>query len=66
MDTLVAAADEEEEEEEEIETAELQQSHTPVHRSVHCSLSVLCEWYNTQTKVGPMYHDFFFFFTFAV
>uniref|UniRef100_A0A3Q2Y2G6 Origin recognition complex subunit 3 n=1 Tax=Hippocampus comes TaxID=109280 RepID=A0A3Q2Y2G6_HIPCM len=51
MDTLVAAADDEEEEE--IEAAALQQSDTPVHRSVHCSLSVLCEWYNTQTKVGP-------------
>uniref|UniRef100_A0A3Q2YE56 Origin recognition complex subunit 3 n=1 Tax=Hippocampus comes TaxID=109280 RepID=A0A3Q2YE56_HIPCM len=48
MDTLVAAADDEEEEE--IEAAALQQSDTPVHRSVHCSLSVLCEWYNTQTK----------------
>ncbi|XP_077435131.1 origin recognition complex subunit 3 isoform X2 [Vanacampus margaritifer] len=51
MDTVVAAEDDDDDEEEEDEeAATLQQSSTPVHRSVHCSLSVLCEWYNTQTK----------------
>ncbi|XP_057715132.1 origin recognition complex subunit 3 [Corythoichthys intestinalis] len=47
MDTVVAADDDEDGEEEEVA---LQQSTTPVRRSVHCSLSVLCEWYNAQTK----------------
>ncbi|XP_049595343.1 origin recognition complex subunit 3 [Syngnathus scovelli] len=42
MDTVVAEEDDEEEEEEE--------RRIPVHKGWHCSLSMLCEWYNTQTK----------------
>lgn len=44
MDTVVSV-DDEEEEEAELTSAQL-------HKSVHCSLSTLCDWYNTKTKVG--------------
>ncbi|XP_061553237.1 origin recognition complex subunit 3 [Phycodurus eques] len=47
---VVAAAADDDDDDEEKEEATLKQSVTPVHKSVHCSLSVLCEWYNTQTK----------------
>ncbi|XP_042244216.1 origin recognition complex subunit 3 [Thunnus maccoyii] len=42
MDTVVAVDDEDEE--------EAEQTSTPLHKSVHCSLSTLCDWYNTKTK----------------
>ena len=45
MDTVVTVDDEEEE--------EAEQTSTQLHKSVHCSLSTLCDWYNTKTKVGP-------------
>lgn len=44
MDTVVAVDDDEE------EAAE--QTNGQVHKSVHCSLNTLCDWYNTVTKVG--------------
>ncbi|XP_077394747.1 origin recognition complex subunit 3 isoform X2 [Festucalex cinctus] len=50
MDTVVAAEDDDEDNDDEEQATTSQQSSTPVRRSVHCSLSVLCEWYNTQTK----------------
>ncbi|XP_026196088.1 origin recognition complex subunit 3 isoform X1 [Anabas testudineus] len=42
MDTVVAVDDDEE------EAAE--QTNGQVHKSVHCSLNTLCDWYNTVTK----------------
>ncbi|KAM7403159.1 hypothetical protein PAMA_003875 [Pampus argenteus] len=42
MDTVVAVDDEDEE--------GAEQTSTPLHKSVHCSLSTLCDWYNTKTK----------------
>ncbi|KAM7375937.1 hypothetical protein PAMP_005697 [Pampus punctatissimus] len=42
MDTVVAIDDEDEE--------GAEQTSTPLHKSVHCSLSTLCDWYNTKTK----------------
>lgn len=45
MGTDVTVDDEEEE--------EAEQTSTPLHKSVHCSLSTLCDWYKTKTKVGP-------------
>ncbi|XP_035023733.2 origin recognition complex subunit 3 isoform X1 [Hippoglossus stenolepis] len=41
--TDVAVDDEEEEE-------EAEQTSAPLHKSAHCSLSTLCDWYNTKTK----------------
>ncbi|XP_060918837.1 origin recognition complex subunit 3 isoform X2 [Labrus mixtus] len=43
MGTAVTVDDDEEE-----EAAEL--ANTPLHKSVHCSLSTLCDWYNAKTK----------------
>ncbi|KAE8289973.1 Zinc finger protein 292 [Larimichthys crocea] len=40
MGTVVTVDDEEEEEAEQ----------TQLHKSVHCSLNTLCDWYNTKTK----------------
>ncbi|TMS21718.1 Origin recognition complex subunit 3 [Larimichthys crocea] len=40
MGTVVTVDDEEEEEAEQIQ----------LHKSVHCSLNTLCDWYNTKTK----------------
>ncbi|XP_035530276.1 origin recognition complex subunit 3 [Morone saxatilis] len=42
MDTIVTVDDDEEEE-------ETEQTSTQLHKSVHCSLSTLCDWYNTKT-----------------
>ena len=42
--TDVAVDDEEEEEEAEPTSA-------PLHKSAHCSLGTLCDWYHTKTKV---------------
>ncbi|KAM8737396.1 origin recognition complex subunit 3 isoform 1-T1 [Acanthopagrus schlegelii] len=42
MDTVVTVDDEEEE--------EAEQTSAQLHKSVHCSLSTLCDWYNTKTK----------------
>ncbi|KAM3594665.1 uncharacterized protein V6R79_011817 [Siganus canaliculatus] len=42
MDTVVTVDDDEEE--------EAEQSSTQLHKSVHCSLSALCDWYSTKTK----------------
>uniref|UniRef100_A0A671U2Q6 Origin recognition complex subunit 3 n=1 Tax=Sparus aurata TaxID=8175 RepID=A0A671U2Q6_SPAAU len=42
MGTDVTVDDEEEE--------EAEQTSTPLHKSVHCSLSTLCDWYKTKTK----------------
>uniref|UniRef100_A0A3Q4H234 Origin recognition complex subunit 3 n=1 Tax=Neolamprologus brichardi TaxID=32507 RepID=A0A3Q4H234_NEOBR len=44
MDTVVVVDDEDEEEN--VETS------PRVHRSVHCSLGILCDWYTARTKVG--------------
>lgn len=44
MDTVVVVDDEDEEEN--VETS------PRVHRSVHCSLGILCDWYAARTKVG--------------
>ncbi|XP_039993496.1 origin recognition complex subunit 3 isoform X2 [Xiphias gladius] len=44
MGTVVAVDDEEEEEE------EAEQTGTQLHKSAHCSLGTLCDWYNTKTK----------------
>uniref|UniRef100_A0A8C4DF74 Origin recognition complex subunit 3 n=1 Tax=Dicentrarchus labrax TaxID=13489 RepID=A0A8C4DF74_DICLA len=41
MDTVVTVDDEEEE--------ETEQTSTQLHKSVHCSLSTLCDWYNAKT-----------------
>ncbi|XP_040916770.1 origin recognition complex subunit 3 [Toxotes jaculatrix] len=43
MGTVVAVDDDDEEEEDE-------QTSTNLHKSVHCSLSTLCDWYNKKTK----------------
>nr|XP_061824289.1 origin recognition complex subunit 3-like isoform X1 [Nerophis lumbriciformis] len=43
MDTVVAFDDEDEDE-------EAEQRSTQAHKNMQCSLSSLCEWYNTQTK----------------
>ncbi|PWA22601.1 hypothetical protein CCH79_00015144, partial [Gambusia affinis] len=43
MDTVV---DEEEEE-------EVQHSGAPLHKSIHCSLKALCDWYCSKTKARP-------------
>lgn len=45
MDTVVTMDDEEEE--------EAEQTSTQLHKSVHCSLSTLCDWYNSKVKVRP-------------
>lgn len=45
MDTVVSVDDDEEE--------EAEQTSAQLHNSVHCSLSTLCDWYNSKTKVGP-------------
>lgn len=45
MDTDVTVDDEEEE--------EAEPTGAQLHKRVHCSLSVLCDWYNSKTKVGP-------------
>ncbi|XP_049918029.1 origin recognition complex subunit 3 isoform X1 [Epinephelus moara] len=42
MDTVVSVDDEEEE--------EAEPTSAQLHKSVHCSLSTLCDWYNTKTK----------------
>ncbi|XP_054469705.1 origin recognition complex subunit 3 isoform X2 [Anoplopoma fimbria] len=42
MDTVVTVDDEEEE--------EAEQSGTQLNKSVHCSLSTLCAWYNSKTR----------------
>nr|XP_046268274.1 origin recognition complex subunit 3 isoform X2 [Scatophagus argus] len=42
MGTDVTVDDEEDE--------EAEQTSNPLHKSVHCSLSTLCDWYNTKTK----------------
>ncbi|XP_044022020.1 origin recognition complex subunit 3 isoform X1 [Siniperca chuatsi] len=42
MDTAVTVDDEEEE--------EAEQTSTLLHKSVHCCLSTLCDWYSTKTK----------------
>uniref|UniRef100_A0A8D0A5I4 Origin recognition complex subunit 3 n=1 Tax=Sander lucioperca TaxID=283035 RepID=A0A8D0A5I4_SANLU len=42
MGTVVTVDDEEEE--------EAEQTSAQHHKSVHCSLSTLCDWYNTKTK----------------
>ncbi|CAK6956897.1 origin recognition complex subunit 3 [Scomber scombrus] len=42
MNTVVAVDDDEEE--------EAEQTSTPHHKSTHCSLSTLCDWYNSKTK----------------
>lgn len=47
MDTVVTVDDEEEEGE------EAEQTSAQLHKSVHCSLGTLCDWYNTKTKVRP-------------
>uniref|UniRef100_A0A669AZ02 Origin recognition complex subunit 3 n=1 Tax=Oreochromis niloticus TaxID=8128 RepID=A0A669AZ02_ORENI len=44
MDTVVVVDDEDEEEN--VETS------PRVHRSMHCSLGILCDWYTARTKVG--------------
>ncbi|KAG7224190.1 hypothetical protein INR49_019925, partial [Caranx melampygus] len=44
MDTDVAVDDDEEEEQATEETS------AQLHKSVHCSLSTLCDWYNMKTK----------------
>lgn len=49
MDTVVAVDDDDEEE-------EAEQTNGQFHKSVHCSLSTLCDWYNTKTKVGDIKH----------
>lgn len=46
MDTVV----DDDEEEEEAEQASAQ-----LNKSVHCSLSTLCAWYNAKTKVRPLH-----------
>lgn len=46
MGTVVTVDDDEEEEQAEQSVAQL-------HKSVHCSLSTLCAWYNAKTKVRP-------------
>ncbi|XP_020496380.2 origin recognition complex subunit 3 isoform X1 [Labrus bergylta] len=43
MGTAVTVDDDEEEE-------EAEHANTPLHKSVHCSLSTLCDWYNAKTK----------------
>ncbi|XP_071354044.1 origin recognition complex subunit 3 [Trachinotus anak] len=45
MGTVVTVDDDEEEAEESTE-----QTSAQLHKSVHCSLSALCDWYNTKTK----------------
>ncbi|GLD67753.1 zinc finger protein 292-like protein [Lates japonicus] len=45
MDTIVTVDDDEEEEGEAAE-----QTSAQLHKSVHCSLGTLCDWYNTKTK----------------
>lgn len=47
MNTVVAVDDDDDEEE------EAEQTSTTHHKSTHCSLSTLCDWYNSKTKVGP-------------
>ncbi|XP_042356988.1 origin recognition complex subunit 3 [Plectropomus leopardus] len=42
MDAVVTVDDEDEE--------EAEQSSAQLHKSVHCSLSTLCDWYSTKTK----------------
>lgn len=42
MDTVVAVDDDEEE--------EAEQTNVQLHKSVHCSLSTLCDWYNTMVR----------------
>uniref|UniRef100_A0A4W6F624 Origin recognition complex subunit 3 n=1 Tax=Lates calcarifer TaxID=8187 RepID=A0A4W6F624_LATCA len=49
MDTVVTVDDEEEEGEEAEQT---EQTSAQLHKSVHCSLGTLCDWYNTKTKVS--------------
>lgn len=44
MDTVVAVDEEDEE--------ETEQTATQLHKSVHCSLSTLRDWYISKTKVG--------------
>lgn len=44
MDTDVTVDDEEEE--------EAEPTGAQLHKRVHCSLSVLCDWYSSKTKVG--------------
>lgn len=46
MGTVVTVDDDEEEE-------EAEQTSVQVHKNVHCSLSTLCDWYSSTTKVGP-------------
>uniref|UniRef100_A0A669ERN2 Origin recognition complex subunit 3 n=1 Tax=Oreochromis niloticus TaxID=8128 RepID=A0A669ERN2_ORENI len=45
MDTVVVVDDEDEEEN--VETS------PRVHRSMHCSLGILCDWYTARTKKSP-------------
>lgn len=45
MDTVVSVDDDEEE--------EAEQTSAQLHKTVHCSLSTLCDWYNSKRKVGP-------------
>lgn len=44
MDATVALDDDDEEEE------EIQQSGSRLHKSVHCSLAALCDWYSSKAK----------------
>lgn len=44
MDAAVALDDDDEEEE------EIQQSGSQLHKSVHCSLAALCDWYSSKAK----------------
>lgn len=48
MNTVVAEDDDEEE--------EAEQNNVQLHKSVHCSLSALCDWYNTKAKVRGIKH----------
>lgn len=45
MGTAVDVDDEDEE--------DIEQMSAQLHKSVHCSLSTLCDWYSSKTKVGP-------------
>lgn len=46
LERVMGGAVDDDEEEEEAE-----QNSTQVHKSVHCSLSILSDWYNSKTKV---------------
>lgn len=46
MDTVVTVDDDDD-----VEEGEAKQTNNQQHSSVHCSLSTLCDWYSSQTKV---------------